>query len=103
MFIVVASERMRERETGEIFHSLLNECKPSVTDREGRRERVKNNAFLNFPSLSPSLSLSFFPFSVVKAPFDSRTTLLRAKNEILIFTRVFRANGTLGKGARVNC
>lgn len=101
MFIVVASERMRERETGEIFHSLLNECKPSVTDREGRRERVKNNAFLNFPSLSPSLSL--FPFSVVKAPFDSRTTLLRAKNEILIFTRVFRANGTLGKGARVNC
>lgn len=101
MFIVVASERMRERETGEIFHSLLNECKPSVTDREGRRERVKNNAFLNFPSFS--LSLSFFPFFVVKAPFDSRTTLLRAKNEILIFTRVFRANGTLGKGARVNC
>ena len=29
-------------------------------NREGRRERVKNNAFLNFPSLSPSLSLSLF-------------------------------------------
>lgn len=34
MFIVVASERMRERETGEIFHSLLN-GKPSVTNEEG--------------------------------------------------------------------